>query len=138
MFWLAGAFNQNLGIWNVSSGTNMNLMFSSGVFNQNIGSWDVGSATVMIKMFESASAFNQNIGSWNVSNVTDMTDMFLNVTLSTANYGALLIGWDALSLQNSVTFHGGNSQYSAGAATTARSNIITGDSWTITDGGQVP
>jgi hypothetical protein len=63
-----------------------------------------------------------------------MTDMFKNATLSTANYDALLIGWDALELSNNVTFHGGNSKYCSGA--NARANIIATDNWTFTlDGG---
>ena len=65
-----------------------------------------------------------------------MSGMFLNATLSTSNYDALLIGWSALTLQNGVTFHGGNSKFSTGAAATARQNLIDNFSWTITDGGQ--
>jgi len=84
-------------------------------------------------MFEGATAFNQNLGGWNVSKVTDMTDMFKGITLSTANYDALLVGWDALELQDNITFHAGNSQSSSSAATIARANIISTDSWTITD-----
>jgi hypothetical protein len=66
-----------------------------------------------------------------------MASMFDSVTLSTANYDALLIGWDAQNLQPNVTFSGGNSQYSAGAATTARTNMTDNDGWIITDGGQI-
>ncbi|GAH61773.1 unnamed protein product, partial [marine sediment metagenome] len=73
-----------------------------------------------------------------VSSVSTMWDMFYGVTLSTTNYDSLLIGWSQLVLHNSVTFHGGNSQYSTGAATTARASIINNYSWTIIDGGQVP
>jgi hypothetical protein len=67
-----------------------------------------------------------------------MTSMLFNVTLSTTNYDALIIGWSAQTVQPSVPFHGGNSQYSAGAATTAR-GVLTGapNNWTITDGGHV-
>jgi hypothetical protein len=64
-----------------------------------------------------------------------MDTMFKGITLSTANYDALLIGWDALELQNNVNFHAGYSAYSSTAAITARANIISTDSWTITDGG---
>jgi hypothetical protein len=60
--------------------------------------------------------------------------MFYGATLSTANYDALLIGWDAQSLQSGVTFHGGNSTYCAGEA--ARANMISSDSWTINDAGK--
>jgi outer membrane autotransporter protein len=67
-----------------------------------------------------------------------MTDIFYGVTLSTPNYDALLIGWDALELQNNVTFNGGNSKYTTGSvASIARANIISTDSWTFTDGGFV-
>jgi hypothetical protein len=59
--------------------------------------------------------------------------MFTSVTLSTANYDALLIGWEAQAVQNNVVFNGGGSKYSAGAA--ARAALIADHSWSITDGG---
>ena len=155
------AFNQNIGSWNVSSVTNMTQMFFATNFNQDISGWNVSSVTNMAQMFQSNPAFNQNIGGWNTSSVTnmfymfgyatsfdqdinlwnitlvtDMTNMFISVTLSTANYDALLIGWEAQVEQPNVTFSGGNSKYSAGAAATARAALVA-NGWTITDGGQV-
>jgi len=35
-----------------------------------------------------------------------MGNMFNGATLSTANYDALLIGWEAQTLQPNVNFHG--------------------------------
>ncbi|MDM8564070.1 BspA family leucine-rich repeat surface protein [Candidatus Halobeggiatoa sp. HSG11] len=133
------AFNQDISSWNVISATDMRKMFDTATaFNQDIGSWNVSNVTTMESMFDGATAFNQDLSTWNVSSVADMTSMFLNVTLSTANYNALLVGWDSLALQPNVNFHGGNSQYTcSSAADTARANMtnIVGDNWTITDGG---
>ena len=112
----------------------MNYMFSgASAFNQPIGNWDTGNVTNMNGMFSGASAFDQNLGTWNVDALTTAQSMFADVTLSTANYDALLNGWDAQALQPNVTFSGGNSQYCTGEA--ARAHMISSDGWTITDGG---
>ncbi|MCK5523939.1 MAG: BspA family leucine-rich repeat surface protein, partial [Thiomargarita sp.] len=137
MFDEATAFNQNISSWDVSNVTEMSYMFSGATaFNQDISSWDVSNVTNMGGMFNAAIAFNQNLSSWNVSNVTDMSDMFKGVTLSTANYDALLVGWNNLALKPNVSFHGGNSKYTASStAETARANMISNDGWTIIDDG---
>ena len=68
-----------------------------------------------------------------MSSVTAMHSMFSGVTLSTANYDALLTGWSAQTLQSSVVFSGGSSKY---CATSARTTLTSAPkSWTITDGG---
>ena len=138
MFQHATVFDQNISSWNVSSVINMNFMFShADAFDQNITSWDVSNVTSMRYMFQGPIVFDQNIGVWAIGNVTDMSGMFNNASLSTANYNALLTGWDTQTLQPNVTFSGGNSKYSAGAPATARANMLSSDSWTITDGGEV-
>ncbi len=139
MFNEASAFNQSLNNWDVSNVTNMSGMFwTASNFNQPLNNWDVSKVSTMAHMFRDASSFNQPLNNWNVSNVSNMYFMFLNVTLSTANYDALLIGWAALDLYNGVDFYGGNSTYSSGAAATARASIIADDYWSITDGGPAP
>ncbi len=135
MFSYTSSFNQDIGSWNVGNVSNMESMFSyASVFNQNLNNWNVGSVTNMSDMFMNASIFNQNIGNWNITNVTEMSNMFNGLTLSIANYDALLNGWSALTLQNGVTFDGGNSQYCTGQA--ARNTMVNTFGWTITDGGQ--
>lgn len=134
MFYNASAFNQDISIWNVENVTGMSGMFSgASAFNQDIGNWDVSNVTSMFIMFQNASSFNQDLGSWNVSNVTSISDMFRGVTLSTANYDALLMGWSNLILQNGLRFNAGNSKYCEGEA--ARTNIVDSFGWFISDGG---
>jgi surface protein len=103
-------------------------------FNQPIGLWDTSSVTEMYDVFNNATSFEQNIGSWNITQVTDMTGMLENVNLTTANYDALLQSWSTQTVQSSVVFSAGLSQYS-NCSIDDRA-VLTGTySWTVTDGG---
>jgi hypothetical protein len=76
-----------------------------------------------------------------------MTGMFSGVDINDPdsdtnqnNYNALLKSWgiDKLSsMQDGITFNGGNSNYSSSDAITGRDNLITQKGWTITDEGVV-
>ena len=79
MFDQATAFNGNIGSWDVSSVTDMSLMFfvASSFADGNIGAW--GDKTKNVKEMDhmfSNTPFNGDIGSWDVSSVIDMEDMF--------------------------------------------------------------
>jgi hypothetical protein len=96
----------------------------------------------MIEMFIGATSFNQDLSSWNINSLIDATNMFANTNLSTANYDALLIGWESQkpNIQQDVALGVGSTQYTlGGAAETARNNLIDPlqFNWTITDGGGI-
>ena len=134
MFWLNTNFNQEIGTWDTAMVTNMRIMFQQATaFNGDISGWDVGNVQNMQQMFWGATGFDQDLGSWDVTSVTEAVNMFHLVTLSTANYDSLLIGWNAQALNPNVRFSGGNSTYCLGEA--ARTNMIASDGWTITDAG---
>ncbi len=137
MFNTATAFNGDISNWDVSSVTDMSYMFNTATaFNGDIGNWNVSMVENMSFMFAAATAFNGDLSNWDVSAVTNFTFFLLGAELSPENYDKLLNGWNALTLQNGLTFDAGISQYtSAGAA--ARQAIMDDDMWTINDGGEV-
>ena len=118
---------------------------SATAFNQPIGSWNVANVTDMDIMLRST-AFNQDISNWNIVKVSTATNFLQqNTALSTANYDALLIGWEA-TLQSAhsggsgytltPSWHFGSAKYTdGGAAATARASLISNFNWSITDGG---
>ena len=145
MFSNAEAFDGDISAWDVSSVTKMDQMFSGNnfgtntIFNRDISAWDVSNVTNMRQMFYKNIAFNQNLSLWGITQVANFIDFMPDVTLSTSNYDALLIGWDAqgaMSYSGTVDF--GSSQYtSGGAAEAARTSLIA--KWGgINDGGVAP
>jgi surface protein len=136
MFSNTTAFNQDISTWNVSNVTTMMRMLSYlPYFNQPVGVWNTAKLTDVNNMFQTSPSFNQPLGNWNVTGITNATNFLVGVKLSIANYDNLLINWNAQAVKTGVPFHGGLSQYCAGAA--ARANLIGVDLWTFTtDGGQ--
>ncbi len=133
MFWQASVFNQDIGGWNVGNVADMSYMFyQAPVFNQDLSGWDVSHVTTMNSMFFIALDFDQSLGSWDISNVTDMDDMLLATGLSSANYGATLIGWAALpTVPSNITLDAAGQEYCPGtAAANARQQLID-KGWTI-------
>jgi hypothetical protein len=89
-------------------------------------------------MFRDCSNLTDIIGieNFSISSVTNFSNFLLNVTLPTSRYDALLINYEAQAPNPNLSFHGGNSKYTAGgAAEAARTNLATTYNWTITDGG---
>lgn len=138
MFRGATAFNQNISGWTFTKVNDMSQMFQgASAFNQNISGWSVSLVTNFSQMFRDAVSFDQNLSSWNVGSATVLQYMFTNVTLSVANYEALLIGWNAQTLQNNVISFAVASKYNSQAATDARTNMITTYNWGIEDQGRI-
>lgn len=130
-------FNSDISSWNPTSLTNASFMFYNCTsFNQNIGGWNTSSITSMGSMLRFCSVFDQDISGWDINQVNSFSNFAGGVTLSTVNYDALLIAWDAqgtMSYSGTVNF--GSSKYtSGGAAETARTSLIS--KWGgISDGG---
>ena len=150
MFTDCNAFDGNITSWDTGNVTTMRQMFRNAtVFNQNISIWNTSSVTDMRRMFLNANAFDQPIGNWNVnawSQVSIGDSPFTSgsvFSLSTANYDALLLAWDAAYTFPSWpggTVDFGSSQYSltspGNAVAIARTNLA--NIWgTLNDGGGI-
>ncbi len=103
-------------------------------------SWATSAITLWHNCFRDSS-IDQDLGSLDIAGMVNASNMFLGVTLSTANYSSLLVGWEGQDPNNTITFHGGNSKWSGEAAADARNHLVlaigsAGHGWTITDGGE--
>ena len=139
-FMLCTSYDQPMNSLDMSEVTSLSNMFTQGVpFNKPLNNWDTGKVIRFDYMFFDCPFFDQDISSWKVSQATNLNGFMRFVTsLSTANYDALLIAWDAqgaMSYSGTVDF--GSSTYTlGGAAETARTSLIA--KWGgIIDGGGV-
>ena len=135
-------FNQPIQNWTLPPAVtslgenNQGMFYQNSAFNQPIGTWNTSSIIKMRQVFFSAAVFDQDVSNWQVTQVTDLVGFMQNAKLSTANYDALLIAWDAQGAMSfSGTAHFGLSKYTAGgAAEAARTSLIS--KWGgIIDGG---
>tara|TARA_R110000803_G_scaffold68944_2_gene131059 strand:+ start:1838 stop:3760 length:1923 start_codon:yes stop_codon:yes gene_type:complete len=135
-------FNGTVNNWDVSSVINIHgIFYDCPAFNQPVNNWDTGSIISLANIFYNCQNFDQDISSWDVADVTNAFWFMQGpnpVTLSVANYDALLIGWENQIVQNGLSIYFGNSKYTLGsAAATARASLISTYGWTITDGGGI-
>ena len=141
------SFNQDLSSWTTSNIESLNDAFNDTPYDgTGVSNWNVSGVDRMRRTFN-ASSFNQDISSWDIRKVT-IFDGFLGGgvdTLTTSNYDAILIGWEA-TLQGTYpngsgytatpTISFGVSEYTGGgAAASARASLVSNFNWTITDGG---
>ena len=79
----------DIGKWNVSHVTNMDMLFAdtemNATFNEDISDWDVSNVTNMEDMFYGSREFDQDLSKWDVSNVENMCRMFGRTKLETDN-----------------------------------------------------
>ena len=113
--------------------------YNSNAFNNggspNIGNWNTSSVTNISNMFYRCNSFNQDLSNWNVASVTNATEFMRYANgLSTTNYDRTLSGWSSQSVNNGVSIHFGNSQYSTATGAAYRATLVS-KGWTITDGG---
>jgi hypothetical protein len=115
MFLLVTASIPDITGWNTSSATSLSDMFNLSNFNQDITGWNVSNVTNFARVFQNNTAINQDFSTWDISNASSpygLWSMFANVTtLSTANYDAMLIAWEALGPPINLSTDFGTTQY---------------------------
>lgn len=76
-------FNQDIGLWDVSSVKNMNGMFrGSENLSLDIGLWDVSNVRWMNNMFQDTKNFDLEISLWEISDKTETSLMFENSSVT--------------------------------------------------------
>ena len=107
-------------------------------YNQDNNGFDMSSVTSSLAMYLSTTAYDQNFAGWDITSMTNLNIFMNNTSISTANYDATLVAWEAQSVLDNVSPNFGSSTYtSAGAGGTAHAALIADHSWTFADGGGV-
>ena len=124
----------NLEKWTSSTATSLEGFLRNAPINQNISNLITSNIT-NIDYAIAGTSINQDLSSGDFSGITTAVSFAFGTTMSTANYDALLISLGGQTLQSNVSFGFGSATYSIGDAATAHYDLITDNSWTITDGG---
>ena len=135
-FFNSTSFDQDLNSWDTSNVERMEYMFyNCQQFNGDIYSWDTTNVENMSYMFYNCDLFDQSLAAWIIANVSNFTNFMQNATgLSTSNYDATLIAWEAEVHDNDISINFGGSQFTE-SAYASRFRLIEDDGWTIVDGG---
>ena len=136
----SGLTSLNTSGWDTGNATTFYLTFNDcfGLTSLNTSGWDTSKVTTFYGTFyDCAGITSVDTTNWDITSLTGAASMFSGVTLDTSSYNTLLTNFAGQTVNNAVTFHGGNSQYSQGAPTVARNDTLMGVyGWTIQDGGQ--
>lgn len=130
----------DLSHWNTSNVTLMNRMFANcpSLNSVNTTGWDTSNVTTMQLMFFGDTNLKIDVSHFNMESVANVDRMFGNCNINeigtTTNYDNLLVSWAAQDLVNGLDFENDFSQYSS-VGEAAKTDIVTNDLWTITDGG---
>lgn len=119
--------------------SNVTLMYTTfngcALFNQALDHFDTEKVT-SFNSFLANTSFDQSLASFNIEKATVLNNFLAGATLSTANYNATLIAWEAQDVNDNLMTDFGTSKYSGTLATEARSRLVADHNWTITDGGE--
>ena len=97
-----------------------------------INNWDTSAITTADYAFRNT-LLDQDLSGLNISSLTTAIGFLEGVTLSTPNYDATIIGWEAQAHQSNVVLHMGNSVLTLGGAAEAARDALVADGWTIND-----
>ena len=125
------------------SGNGLRFAFSTAyAFNADVSNWDTSNVTDMVHCFAyiTGAVFSPDLRNWDIGNLVRGQDLFISgyQNLTTSNYDALLLAWEAQAPVNAVPIGFGDAKYTLGsAAEAARTSLINTYGWTITDGGGI-
>ena len=138
----------DLSLLNTATGLASTFRQALNITSINCNDWDISTVTTVNGMFLDTDFLDIKFDNWQMHQVRNLSLFARDIGMSTANYDATLIAWEA-DLQSQypsgvgypsgtynpnfrgVTYTGG------GAAQTARQSLITNFGWSILDGGSV-
>ena len=133
MFYGCNSFDQPIGVWDMSSATDISFMLGLTKFNQPLNEWNVSKVKDMKYLFSSNTVFNQPLDKWDTSSVTNMSGMFkfayaFNESIDTWNTSSVLSL--AGMFNRALNF---NKQINAKEIKTEQENYIAWDTSSVTD-----